>query len=86
MMTWAQLNQHDKPILIANINGFWDPLVAQFERMDNDGFLHKRFLDDAKAALPVRFCETTEEIIPTLREAIAELSRPALEAPSARVM
>jgi uncharacterized protein (TIGR00730 family) len=86
MMTWAQLNQHDKPILIANINGFWDPLIAQFERMDDDGFLHKHFLGDAEAALPVRFCATTEEIIPSLQKAIAELSRPALEAPTARVM
>ena len=65
---------------------FWDPLIAQFERMDDDGFLHKHFLGDAEAALPVRFCATTEEIIPSLQKAIAELSRPALEAPTARVM
>jgi uncharacterized protein (TIGR00730 family) len=86
MMTWAQLDQHDKPILIANIKGFWDPLMAQFERMENDGFLHKRFLGSDKAILPVRFCATYEEIIPTLQEAVADLSRPALEAPTARVM
>jgi uncharacterized protein (TIGR00730 family) len=30
MMTWAQLDQHAKPILIANIDGFWDPLIEQF--------------------------------------------------------
>jgi uncharacterized protein (TIGR00730 family) len=86
MMTRAQLNQHDKPILIANINGFWDPLIAQFERMDDDGFLHKRFLGDAGAVLPVRFCATTEEIIPSLQRAIAEVSRPALEARTAPLM
>src|SRR5262249_2460176 len=27
-MTWAQLGRHKKPILIANINGFWDPLLS----------------------------------------------------------
>jgi uncharacterized protein (TIGR00730 family) len=27
-MTWAQLGRHKKPILIANINGFWNPLLA----------------------------------------------------------
>ena len=27
-MTWAQLGRHKKPILIANINGFWDPLLV----------------------------------------------------------
>jgi uncharacterized protein (TIGR00730 family) len=85
MITWAQLDQHEKPILIANINGFWDPLIAQFERMENGGFLHKHFLGDNKA-LPVHFCGTCEEIIPTLQKAVADLSRPALEAQKARVM
>ncbi len=26
-LTWAQLGRHKKPILVANINGFWDPLL-----------------------------------------------------------
>lgn len=82
MMTWAQLDQHEKPILIANINGFWDPLIAQFERMTGDAFLHKSFLGD-HTELPVRFCESNDEIIPTLQKAVANLPRPKLEvAPS----
>lgn len=82
MMTWAQLDQHEKPILIANINGFWDPLIAQFERMTGDEFLHKSSLGD-HTDLPVRFCESCEEIIPTLQKAVAKLPRPKLEtAPS----
>ena len=32
-MTWAQLGRHKKPILIANINGFWDPLLALIKHM-----------------------------------------------------
>lgn len=78
MMTWAQLDQHEKPILIANIGGFWDPLIAQFGRMTDDGFLHKEFLGEHDA-LPVRFCATCEDIIPTLRKLVAELPRPKLE-------
>src|SRR5580704_16375835 len=27
-MTWAQLGRHKKPILIANINGYWNPLLT----------------------------------------------------------
>ena len=27
-LTWAQLGRHKKPILIANIEGFWDPLCV----------------------------------------------------------
>jgi uncharacterized protein (TIGR00730 family) len=81
IMTWAQLDQHEKPILIANINGFWDPLVGQFQRMTADGFLHKAFLGD-HVDLPVRFCDRVEEIIPTLRQAVAGIPRPELEAAS----
>ena len=85
IITWAQLDQHQKPILIANVSGFWDPLIAQFEHMETHGFLHRHFLGDGKG-LPVSFCATCEEIIPTLRKAVADLSRPALETPQARVM
>lgn len=78
MMTWAQLDRHKKPILIVNINRFWDPLIAQFDRMTADGFLHKAFLGN-HVDLPVRFCETVGEIIPILREAVARVPRPDLE-------
>lgn len=79
MMTWAQLEQHEKPILVANINGFWDPLIAQFQRMTDDKFLHKAFLGD-HVDLPVRFCATCEEIIPTLQKAVARLPQRQLDA------
>ena len=32
-LTWAQLGRHNKPILIANIDGFWDPLIALLDHM-----------------------------------------------------
>src|SRR5580658_4259256 len=32
-MTWAQLGRHEKPILIANIKGFWNPLLALLAHM-----------------------------------------------------
>jgi uncharacterized protein (TIGR00730 family) len=83
MMTWAQLDQHEKPILIANINGFFDALIALFQRMTDDGFLHKAFLGN-HVDLPVRFCDTVEAIIPTLKKAVVDLPRKKLEAaPSA---
>jgi uncharacterized protein (TIGR00730 family) len=86
IMTWAQLDRHRKPILIANINGFWDPLVALFRRMTEAGFLHKAFLGD-HIDLPVRFVDSVEAVIPTLRAAIARTPRAALEETSgARLM
>lgn len=79
MMTWAQLDQHEKPILIVNINGFWDPLIALFGRMTGEGFLHKAFLGD-HVDLPVRFCATAESVVPTLQAVVAGVPRPELEA------
>jgi uncharacterized protein (TIGR00730 family) len=32
-ITWAQLGRHRKPIAIANVDGFWDPLLALFDHM-----------------------------------------------------
>lgn len=39
-MTWSQLGRHDKPIVIVNIAGLWDPLVDLLQRMRGAGFLH----------------------------------------------
>jgi predicted Rossmann-fold nucleotide-binding protein len=81
MMTWAQLDQHVKPILVANIGGFWDPLVALFDRMTEKGFLHKAFLGHVghEADLPVVFVRTVAEIIPVIEARIARTPRPVLE-------
>jgi uncharacterized protein (TIGR00730 family) len=81
MITWRQLDRHRKPILVANVNGFWDTLVALFGRMTNDGFLHKAFLGTAQEDLPVRFCNSIDEVVPSLQAAVADVPRPALEAP-----
>lgn len=40
LLTWRQLGIHDKPIGLLNVKGFYDPLLAQAERMKRDGFLH----------------------------------------------
>src|ERR1700719_4897794 len=32
-LTWVQLGRHKKPVLIANINGYWDPLLSLIEHM-----------------------------------------------------
>jgi hypothetical protein len=80
VMTWAQLDQHVKPVLIVNINGFWDPLVALFERMTQEGFLHKAFLGN-HTDLPVAFVNSVDEVIPTLRARVAALPRAKLNEP-----
>ncbi len=78
MMTWAQLDQHAKPVMIVNLNGFWDPLIAQFKVMMDEGFLHKAFLG-RHVDLPVMFVDRIEEVVPTLREAVGRLPAATVE-------
>ncbi|MHA1549071.1 MAG: TIGR00730 family Rossman fold protein [Alphaproteobacteria bacterium] len=73
MTSWAQLDQHAKPIVMVNIGGFWDPLVAQFRRMTDDGFLTKTFLGDHRA-LPLNFVDSAEESLPKIRDLLAGIA------------
>jgi len=70
MATWAQLDQHIKPILMVNTHGYWDALIALFQRMADEGFLHKVFIPGNRD-LPIRFCADVGAVIPTLVEALA---------------
>lgn len=40
LLTWRQIGLHNKPIALLNVDGFFDPLIAQADRMDALGFLH----------------------------------------------
>ncbi|MBX3570594.1 MAG: TIGR00730 family Rossman fold protein [Rhizobiaceae bacterium] len=40
IMTWAQLGHHRKPIVFANVDGFWDPMLALMSHMRAEGFIH----------------------------------------------
>jgi uncharacterized protein (TIGR00730 family) len=62
-LTWAQLGRHKKPILFANINGYWDPLLVLIAHMREQEFV--------PPALRVDFLVTkhVEEILPKLRQA-----------------
>lgn len=42
ILTWRQLGIHDKPIGLLNVDGFYDPLLALYERMVRDGFVGLR--------------------------------------------
>ncbi len=39
MLTWAQLGRHNHPIILLNINKFWDPLIDLFDHMIECGFM-----------------------------------------------
>ena len=62
-LTWAQLNRHMKPILIADIGGFWRPLLALFAHMRIEGFIREGF--DMRYLV----AERIEDVLPMLRAA-----------------
>src|SRR5262252_5471655 len=66
-LTWAQLGRHRKPILIANIAGFWDPLLAMFDHLLGLGFL-------TNGRLGYLVADTVDDILPTLVAAAAKVS------------
>lgn len=39
IITWRQLKLHDKPVILANIDGFWDPLIHLVEHQTTEGYL-----------------------------------------------
>ena len=44
IMTWGQLGQHRKPMVFANINGFWDPMLGMLDHLRRAGFIHSGHL------------------------------------------
>jgi uncharacterized protein (TIGR00730 family) len=49
LLTWRQLKLHAQPLGLLNVKGFFDPLLAQQDRMAQEGFLHgdTRLIADA---------------------------------------
>jgi uncharacterized protein (TIGR00730 family) len=63
-LTWAQLGRHNKPILMANIDGFWEPLLGLID--------HMRATEFIRPGLTVRLlmANKVEEILPKLQQAV----------------
>jgi uncharacterized protein (TIGR00730 family) len=72
-MTWAQLGRHKKPILLANIDNFWDPLCALLD--------HMKALEFIRPGLWVNLLveDKVERILPRLVEAAAQVTEAETE-------
>ena len=64
-LTWQQLGRHSKPVLLANIDGFWEPLIALLAHMRETAFIRPGLNIDVLKA------ERVEDIVPRLRAAAA---------------
>jgi uncharacterized protein (TIGR00730 family) len=41
IVTWRQLHLHNKPIVILNTAGYWQPLITLIDNMIGEGFAHR---------------------------------------------
>lgn len=62
-LTWSQLGQHEKPVILANIEEFWTPFLRLLDHMRADQFIRQN--------LDIRFklVDRAEDIVPAALEA-----------------
>jgi uncharacterized protein (TIGR00730 family) len=77
-LAWVQLGRHKKPVLLANVLGFWDPLLVLFKHLGAEGYLYNgpNFL----------VAERIEDVVPKLRAALASVSEAELHGKAAKVV
>ena len=45
LMTWKQLGLHDKPIIIVNMDGYWQKLLSAVKNIADEGFMRQEDLN-----------------------------------------
>ena len=62
-LTWAQLGRHQKPIILADIDGFWQPFLHLLRHMRDESFI--------RSGLEVRFVTVAkaEDVVPAVEAA-----------------
>lgn len=69
-LTWIQLARHDKPLLIADIGGFWRPLLTLMAHMRNAEFIR------TTGEISYLVAENVDDILPMIHQAAAHRKRP----------
>jgi uncharacterized protein (TIGR00730 family) len=68
-LTWVQLGRHTKPVVLADIGGFWRPLLSLFAHMRESGFIRQEF------ELRYLVAEKIEDVLPMIDAAIARIEK-----------
>ena len=65
-LTWSQLGQNSKPIVLGDIDGFWSPLLSLIDHMRGETFV--------RTGLEVKLTSVrkAEEIVPVVQELAAK--------------
>ena len=77
-LTWAQLGRHTKPIVLVNIAGFWEPLLALLRHMHEEAFI-RRDMDVSYITV-----DRVDDVVPAIL-ATAAKPRPREEAATAEL-
>lgn len=65
IVTWKQLRQHSKPIVVLNVNGYWSPFADLVRAIVAGGFAHPAVAD------LFTLVDAPEQVLPALRAAPA---------------
>ncbi len=65
-LSWARLALHRKPIVVLNLNGFWDPLQTLLKHIVDEGFAATELLGD------LVFVNRMEDVFPLLAKRTLE--------------
>ncbi len=70
-LTWSQLGQHGKPVVIANIADFWSPFLSLLDHMRTQKFI--------RDGLDVNFevVDRAEDIVPAIQRCASDPTRVA---------
>ena len=83
-MTWAQLGRHQKPVLLANIDRFWEPFISLLDAMRRERFIR------SELEVTCLVAKDAKDIVPMLQRAAgarrqAELEKTAAAEPLSRM-
>lgn len=62
IMTWKQILLHEKPVVIVNIDGYWDPLKTLIGHVIAGGYAHEKHRD------LVTFVSNVEDVLVALEK------------------
>lgn len=68
--TWGQLQQHSKPIVLFNINNYYQFLIAQLDHAVQEGFL------TVQHRAQVMVCQTVDEVMIALAQISHDTEQP----------
>jgi uncharacterized protein (TIGR00730 family) len=64
--TWAQLNQHAKPIIVADVQGYWSHLLKLLDHMRAENFIR------AETEVFLDIAESIDDVVPLYRQRLGQ--------------